>query len=447
MKLTETECKNAKVPPGKKTIRLSDGFGLYLQVHEDGSKYWRYQYTHNGKRNSGVSLGIYPFVSLKDARALHFTMKRQLELGEDPGAKKQEARDEASITFGMVAAQFLAKMAGEWSVKSFGPRKSRITRYLLKPLGDLPIATISTQRAWAVLEDLQASLGVRDVVHRVADLLCQVFQFAVDTGAGGLKVDPTARLRKALTAVPTNHHAALKHPHQVGQLLQALEDMQDITQVVRSAFLVMVYCWPRTETLRLATWQEIDLGDESQGEPAIWTIPGAHMKRVGKTKGNPSEVMPDHLIPLPTQVVALLKDLKAQAKSETGYVFPSQLGQSRPMSDGTLRSVLRRLGYGPKQMQIHAWRAVAGTMLREQPALKFPLTSNSTHRELIEVQLAHQYKGNAEAPYNRAEYLADRITMLQTWADFVDSQKAQAAQPQPQARKARKPAPAALEVL
>jgi len=431
--LTETVCRNAQ--PGAKAYQLSDGYGLFLLVMPNGSKYWRYKYSTPARRAT-MTLGVYPWVSLKDARLKHFECRRQLQLGHDPGVQKQEAKDQASVTFGVVAEQFLTKMQGEWAESSYGARASRVRRYLITTLGQVPIATITTQTVWQVLKDLQDKRGPVDTVHRVGDLISQVFQFAVQTGAGGIKVNPCSELRRALTPVPVNHHAMLKHPHQVGQLLLALEDMTDITETVRAAFLVMVYCWPRTESMRLATWDQMDFGDETTGEPAIWTIPGTNMKRTQAAKAG--EDMPDHLIPLPTQAVALLRSLKASARSEKDYVFPSQLGRSRMMSDGTLRSVLRRLGYDKSQMQIHAWRAVAGTMLREQPALKFPLVSNASHKELIEVQLAHDFKGKAEKPYNRAEYLADRITMMQTWADFIDTVKAEAHQPQ--ARRPRKAA-------
>ena len=120
-----------------------------------------------------------------------------------------------------------------------------------------------------------------------------------------------------------------------------------------------------------------------------------------------------HFVPLSTQAVALLLDLRSIAR-KSRYVFPSLQSRDLPISVNTVNAALRRLGYARNEMTAHGFRAMACTCLNEL----------GWHPDLIELQLAHAERNKVRAAYNRAERLADRRTMMQAWADYLDGLRA-----------------------
>lgn len=408
MLLRDRDLKAAKPDPAGGVRRLSDGHGLYLQIAPDGAKYWRFQYTVGGSRKT-ISLGVYPYVSLKDARAKHFEAKRKVEHGVDPSAERQHQR-QAGVTFEVIAREWLAQQTRVLSPTSHEVSTSRVTRYLMPALGARPIATLTTQDIWQVIHELEETRGNIDTVHRVALHASQIMRYAVRTGRA--PHDVTAELRGALTPVTKRNHPRLKDPRDVGTLLHAVGEMTDISPFVRAAMQVMAYVFVRSHELRGAVWSEIDL------DAALWTIPGSRMKRTRAVQAGAA--MPDHLVPLSRQVIAILKTLKTPALTSS-FVFPSMRSTTRELSDGTLTAVLRRLGYGRDQMQVHGFRGIASTMLRERP-LSFP-------NDVIELQLAHKFKSGVRAAYDSAELLEARTEMMQRWADHLDALKAAVKRP------------------
>ena len=122
----------------------------------------------------------------------------------------------------------------------------------------------------------------------------------------------------------------------------------------------------------------------------------------------------EHIVPLPRQAVAILRELYALTGSGR-YVFPGARTASRPMSDAAINAALRRMGFDTKaEVTGHGFRATARTLLHEQ--LNFP-------PEIIEHQLAHRVPDALGTAYNRTKFLKERRAMMQAWADYLDKLK------------------------
>jgi integrase len=194
----------------------------------------------------------------------------------------------------------------------------------------------------------------------------------------------------ALQPVITEHQAAITDPSLVARLMQDIQGYEGhytVVYALKLAPLVFV----RPSELRSAKWADIDL------EAKEWRY------HVHKTKT-------EHIVPLSSQAVKLLADLKA-ISSHSPYVFPSIRSNQRTMSENTINAALRRLGYTSEQMCGHGFRAMARTILDE--VLDYPI-------EVIEMQLAHAVKDANGRAYNRTKYIKQRHEMMQHWSDYLD---------------------------
>jgi integrase len=237
------------------------------------------------------------------------------------------------------------------------------------------------------------SRGVRDATHRVRAVVGRVFRYAIATGRA--KHDISMDLRGALAPRATRNHPSITDPVKVGQLLRAIEGYEG--QIATHAALkIAPYVFVRPGELRAAEWSEFNL---DAGE---WRIPGERMK-MGE----------QHIVPLATQVIAILRELQPVTGSGR-YCFPALGSGIRPLSDNTLNAALRRLGYSGDEHTAHGFRSMASTLLNEQ----------GWHPDLIELQLAHAERNKVRAAYNKAQRLAERRTMMQAWADYIDGLKA-----------------------
>jgi integrase len=238
--------------------------------------------------------------------------------------------------------------------------------------------------------------GRIETAHTVKQLCGQVFKFGIATGK--CKSNPAGDVGEALTPVIVNHLAAVTEPGEIGTLMRAIADY-DGQPVTRGALLLSALVFQRPGNVRAAEWADIDLNK------ALWTIPSADMKRrvQEKKSGRP------HLVPLSTQAVAVLRDLH-ELTGHGRYVFPSLLTGERCMSENTVNTALRRLGYSKSEMTAHGFRAMARTALAEQLDVS---------PDIIEAQLAHAKSGPLGAAYDRAEFMAQRRSMMQKWADYL----------------------------
>lgn len=393
-----------------KPSKHADGRGLHLEARPTGTGWWRFRYRFGG-REGMLSLGVYPDVTLAMARARRDEARRLVADGIDPSAerradKAEQARQaealayaEAGIpgpgTFEHTAREWLAtKHEHEVSPGHAARTLRRFELDIFPALGWRPIAEIEPPELLGALRKIEAR-GAIETAHRAKDSCSQVFRFAIASGLSAR--NPAADLRDALRPVPTRHHAAIVKPDEVAALLRAVAGYKG-APVTRAALDLSALLLLRPGELRHLEWAWID-GDTI-------TIPPSLMKRrkAGKEDG------PPHIVPLATQARAILDALRPITGSGR-YVFPALTGRDRCMSENTVRTALRRMGYGNDDMTAHGYRAMARTMLDERLGVE---------PGLIEAQLAHNVSDALGRAYNRTQHLEQRRTMMQRWADYLD---------------------------
>lgn len=401
MALTDVAIRNAK--PAEKQQKLFDGGGLHLLVTPAGGKRWVLKYRFGGKEKS-LAIGTYPEVTLVEARQKRAAAREMLVQGIDPGeAKKAEKRTQrlnAENSFEAIAREWHAKYAPTWSASHGGRLLRRLEVDAFPWIGGKPIAELAPPDVLDVLRRVEKR-GALETAHRLHANIGQVCRYAVATGRAAR--DVTADLRGALPPVQQEHMAAITDPKQVAELLRAIDGYQG-TLPVSCALRLAPLLFQRPGELRAAEWAEFDL------DAGTWEIPSDRMKRTkqGKAAGGA------HIVPLPTQAVAILRELQLLTGNGR-LLFPSVRTKDRPMSDNTVNAALRRLGYDGDTMTGHGFRAMARTILDEVLSVPAPI---------IEAQLAHTVKDPLGRAYNRTAHLQQRREMMQKWADYLDRLKA-----------------------
>lgn len=392
MPLTDTTIRNAK--PTKKQYKLSDGRGLYLLVSKSGGKYFRFDYRFLDKRKT-MALGVYPDVSLADARQKRDDARKLLQKGVDPSQHRKEAKkmlkELAVNNFEAIAQEWFAKQRHSWSEGHASRVIRRLELNVFPMIGKRPIKLITAPELLDVLKKMEKR-GVFYSAHAVKQICGQVFRYAIATGRG--ERDPSADLKGALTPTKPTNMATITDPKKVGGLLRAISeyDGQAVTQcALKLAPLVFV----RPGELRKAEWLEVDLPN------ATWKIPAEKMK-----------MKSPHIVPLSRQAIDVFKTLKPFT-GHGHYVFPSLRSPLQPMSNNTINAALRRMGYSKDEMTGHGFRSMASTLLHEQG---YPT-------DVIERQLAHAERNSVKAAYNHARHIPERRKMMQAWADYLDALK------------------------
>ncbi|AME26253.1 tyrosine-type recombinase/integrase [Burkholderia sp. PAMC 26561] len=390
MALSDASIRNAKAGP--KPVKLSDGGGLFLLLNPNGSRLWRLKYRFAGKEKL-MAFGAYPDVSLKDARESRDDARRQLAAGHDPGearkASKAAATARACNSFEVIAREWFELTKAKWESEYANLVLRRLESDIFPLLGGRPIAEITPLELLTVLRRIEQR-GANDLTRRVLQKCGQVFRYAVVTGRAPR--DPTTDLRDALKPVQKQHYASIQDPKAVGELMRAMRDYLGAFET-KCALLLGILTFVRPGELRKAEWLEFDR------EQAEWRIPASRMK-----------MKEQHIVPLSTQALAVLNDLHV-ATGHGRYLFPSIRTSSRPMSENTVNAALRRLGYTREEMTGHGFRSTASTLLNE---LGWP-------SDAIERQLSHGERDEVRSAYNFAEYLPVRRTMMQAWADHLDT--------------------------
>jgi len=389
MSLTEVAIRAAR--PQSKPYKVYDEKGLFLLVKPNGSRLWRFKYAHAGVEKL-ISLGVYPDVSLKRARGKRDEARKFVADDIDPSARRRAEKSAQAHTFAAIAEEWLETKRETLSDSTWHRDRDQLVKMVGPYLGKRPIASIEAPELLAILKRLEKK-GVRDTAHRVRAVCGRVFRYAIATGRAGR--DISADLKGALAPKASQSYAAITEPIKVGQLLRAIEGY-DGQPTTHAALRLAPYVFVRPGELRAAEWKEFDL------ETAEWRIPAERMK-MGE----------QHIVPLSRQVVAILEDLRP-VTGEGRFVFPAIGPQIRPMSENTLGAALRRLGYTSEEMTAHGFRSLASTLLNEQ----------GWHPDLIELQLAHKERNKVRAAYNRAQRLAERRRMMQSWADYLDALRA-----------------------
>ena len=391
--LTDTQVRTAKPIEGKART-LADGSGMYLEITASGSKIWRMSYRQeNGKQNR-LTFGTYPEISLLEARAKRTEARKLLADGIDPAQFRRQAKEAKAVvathTFEAVALTWLQKTAATRATTT----QEKVTNWLQKDvfpfLGDMPVSLIKPLNVLTTVQKMEAR-GAIDSAHRVKQICGQVLRYAVATGL--VERDVTADLKGALSVVPKTNYAAIVEPKQAGVLLRSIFGYTGHPYAV-AALKLSPLLFVRPGELRSAEWKEIDL------DAAEWRIPGEKMK-----------MKIDHLVPLSTQAVEILRDVQAMT-GHGKYVFPSIRTYERCMSENTINAALRSMGYAKEIMTAHGFRAMARTIMDEVLGERV---------DLIEHQLAHAVKDPNGRAYNRTAHLPARRDMMQRWADYLDA--------------------------
>lgn len=392
MALNDTAIRNAK--PKEKNYKLSDGGGLYLEISTSGGKWWRYKYRFNEKEKR-ISLGTYPDTSLSEAREKHRDARKLLANSIDPSehrkASKEESINNSINTFETVARDWLkSHMKGK--AKSHDDKVSRrFELYLFPWIGSKPISNISAPQVLECIKRI-AKLNKLDTAHRTLQAAGQVFRYAVQNGY--TIRDVTADLKGALPSTNVKHMPAFTNPKDIAGLLRAIDCFSG-SLTVHCALKLAPLVFVRPSELRQAKWKDINL------ETGEWRF------MVSKTNT-------DHLVPLSTQSIQILKELFAiSGKGE--YVFQGGHSSLRPMSEAAVNAALKRMGFDTQsEITGHGFRAMARTALHER--LNFD-------PHIIEHQLAHTVPDNLGSAYNRTKFIDQRKIMMQVWADYLDEIK------------------------
>jgi integrase len=394
MKLSDPAVKKAK--PEEKPYKMADGGGMYLEVMPNGSKYWRLKYRFDGKEKR-LALGVYPAITLADARGRRDEARKLLAHDTDPGVAKQAKKaaklELAGNSFEVIGREWFVRHSQNWKENHSSKIIARLERDIFPWIGARPISDIAASELLAVIRRIE-SRGALETAHRALACCGQVFRYAVATGRA--QRDPSGDLRGSLPPVKRDKHfAAITDPKKIGELMRDIDGYQG-SYIVKSAFKLSPLLFVRPGELRKMEWADVNL---DAGE---WTY------FVTKTETQ-------HIVPLAKQAVETLRELHPLT-GQGKYVFHGERDHNRPMSDNAIRSALRRLGWSNDEMTPHGFRAMASTILDNM----------GYKQEWLERQLAHEEPNKVKAAYKREAwrmYLPERTAMMQAWADYLDKLK------------------------
>lgn len=397
MKLSDKSCKLAQAKD--KPYKLFDGAGVYLLVNPNGSKLWQMKYRYLGKEKL-IALGAYPIVTLKQVREERDNAKKLLAQNPpiDPVTNRKQTRQEAvrnnDNTFKAVALEWYEVNEPNWSEKHARKIKQRMKNNIFPYIGDRPIKDITPPELLETLRKME-SKGAYDIAKRMKQLSGRVFQYGIQVGK--CEWNAAQNLTGALKTKPVTHHRTIDIK-ELPDFIKALEgNKARLFEQTRRAIWLSLYTFCRPQEIRMAKWAHIDF------EERLWTIPAEMMK-----------MRKDHIVPLSTQVIEILKSQRAEHEMiDTEWVFPSRNGFRKPISDGTVNKAIQKLGFGEK-MVAHGFRALARTAISEK--LRYP-------SEVIEKQLAHKTSNPLGEAYDRAQFVDERVKMMQDWADYINKTK------------------------
>lgn len=394
MPLTNTAVRNAK--PSKKTQKLFDGGGLYLEVAPSGGKWWRLKYRFGGKEKR-LSLGTYPEITLKEARERRDNARKLLGDGIDPSAQRK-ARKAAQVelsanTFEAVGREWIDRHMAKKAASHCNKVTRRLEREVFPYIGNHPISEITAPEILAVVRRIEARNHL-ETAHRVLQHIGQVIRYAVATGRA--ESDPTQALRGALPASTVKHMAAPTEPDKVAEVLRMVDAFTG-SPVVNAALRLLPLLFVRPGELRAMRWEQIDL-------------------KAKEWRYTTSKTKTEHLVPLSKQAIAILEELQPlTGHLPGGWVFPGGRSPKNAMSDAAINAAYRRLGIDTRnELTGHGWRACARTLLHEQLGYV---------PEIIEHQLAHAVPDALGRAYNRTRFIEQRKKMMQDWANYLDKLK------------------------
>jgi integrase len=386
-----------------KQYKIFDGKGLFVLIHPNGSKYFRWEYKFEGKRKT-YAIGVYPETTLKQARDERLEAQKLVNEGSDPVNVRKKIKSEQKLvlkakqgldqlSFKNVAMEWWKRQSLNQTVKHAREARRSLENHVFPHIGFKRIDEITTKEVKSLLLDLEGQ-GKGETAHRVQQRLRSVFQYAIMQE--WTDRNPASDLHKLLNPVKKQQMKALPLKELPNYLQRLDEDNLELHLVTRAALKLIVMLFVRTRELIEAKWEEIDLESET------WRIPAERMK-----------LRVEHLVPLPNQALYLFQDLH-KITGESEFVFPGDRNPKQPMSNNTLLyGGIYRMGLRSRAT-IHGFRSLASSILNE---------SGKWNPDAIERQLAHSEKDQVRAAYNRANYLDERRRMMQWYADYLEGLK------------------------
>ncbi|WP_321842710.1 tyrosine-type recombinase/integrase [Burkholderia cepacia] len=386
--LTDLKVRRAK--PAEQPYRLADGKGLYLQVMPNGSKYWRMKYRFDGKEKL-ASFGVYPEVSLAEARQACLAARKLLAAGTDPTEQKREIKRaraiEASSSFEAVAREWFESQKDGWTEVYADKVINSLEVDAFPRIGSKSLRDIEAPDMLEIVRAIEAR-GVRETAKRVLQRSRAVFQYGIMTGRCSRNPAADIDAETVLKKGPGVKHMARVKPVEIPQLMRDIAAYSG-DRVTQLALRFMALTFTRTTEMINAEWDELD------ERAAEWRIPPERMK-----------MRDPHIVPLSRQALEVLAALR-ELNGNQRYVFYSVQGRSH-ISNNTMLYALYRMGY-KSRMTGHGFRGLAATVLREL----------GYSRDVVDRQLAHAERNQVTAAYVHAEYLPERRKMMQHWADYL----------------------------
>ena len=409
MALTDIKVRTAKATD--KQYKLTDGNGMHLLVHPNGSRYWRLQYRYGGKQKM-LALGVYPDVSLADARARRDESRKLLANGIDPGEKKRndKVEQEEARTFEQLAIEWHATNK-KWSEEHSRRVLKSLEDNLFPAIGKRKITDLKTRDLLAPIKAVEVS-GRLEVASRLQQRTTAIMRYAVQSGL--LDYNPAQEMVGAIASSNRQHRPALELKR-TPELLQRIDSYTG-RPLTRLAVELTLLVFIRSSELRFARWSEIDF------ETSMWTIPAEREAIEGvKHSHRGSKMRTPHLVPLSRQALAILKQVH-KLSSDRDFVFIGDHDPRKPMSENTVNKALRVMGYDTKvEVCGHGFRTMACSSLIE---------SGLWSRDAVERQMSHMERNSVRAAYiHKAEHLDERRLMLQWWADFLDANREKVVSP------------------
>ena len=389
MKLTDAKLRNLS-----ESGKYFDGGGLYLELTKADGRYWRMKYRHGGKEKR-LAFGVYPAVSLKDARDLAAAARKVIQSGDDPGAIRKAAKaktaHESVNTLEAVALDWMKHQSTRWEPVTLGRIRASFVADIFPTLGSRPLASIKPGEVMAAVKKIEGR-GAGELANRVLQRVKAVYRWAVTHER--IESNPMLDLVPSEILKPREvQHRAAMPDRDLPDFLHKLDKYEGDMQTANALRLVLLTA-TRPGEIRGAVWPEFDLG------AAVWTIPAERMK-----------MRHEHRVPLSGQALEVLRLMQPLGDSG-GLVFPSPSYRSKPLSENTLNSALARMGY-KGSATAHGFRALFSTVANEC----------GWNPDVIERQLAHKERNKVRAAYHRSTYLEDRAKLMQWWADYLDGRK------------------------
>ncbi len=398
-RLTAKMVQNAKpkeIDGVLKDNYLPDGGGLYLIATARGGRLWRYHFSFQGKKYR-LPLGKYPNLSLKEARELHKEAQSLKAKGINPveerRAKKQQLKNEQQNSFREVAEAYFKKRSTEIAPSTIKKHQNAMKRDFYPIIGDKPIDKIERGEIVKIAQTIQ-DRGALETAHRVVNLCSQIWRYALQLDKVQHNIIADISKKDALKAFTHQGFKTITDPKRIGELMRALYEYHG-DYSTKWALIFMAHTFVRSSNIRFAKWEEIDFKN------GVWIIPAHKMK-----------TRQDHILPLSDQALGVLREVEPYTR-DSRFIFPSSLGRTKPLSENTLNTALKRMGFGG-EIVAHGFRAMFSTLAYE---------SGKFRGEVIEALLAHKDPNEIRRAYNRANYEEEKREIITWWGEFLEGVK------------------------